>query len=116
MWIYTQINGELNHDGVFEGNGYSGKGEGRDNPEMEAAPSVGPIPKGLYHIADSRTSDRLGPIVMDLDPVGHNALGRTLFRIHGDNARHDASDGCIILGRATREAIATSPDKELTVI
>lgn len=116
MWTYSQRTGELDHDSVFEGLGYSGKGEGRNNPEMEAVASEGPIPAGLYSIANSRTSERLGPVVMNLDPIGHAALGRTLFRIHGDNARHDASDGCIILGRTIREAIANSQDKELLVV
>lgn len=116
MWTYSQKNGELDHDGVFEGLGYSGKGHGRNNPLTEDMPNVGPIPRGQYHIGDSRTSPGLGPVVMNLDPIDHNALGRTLFRIHGDNARHDASDGCVILGRAVREAIAASSDKDLLVI
>lgn len=120
MWTYRQRNaagdGELDHDGVFEATSYSGKDEGRNNPAMEGVPSVGPIPRGLYHIDAARDGGHLGPVVMNLDPVGHDALGRTLFRMHGDNARHDASDGCIILGRTIREAIDASPDRDLMVI
>ncbi len=53
---------------------------------------------------------------MNLDPVGHDALGRTDFRIHGDNVNHDASHGCIILGPLIRRAIADSADKVLEVV
>lgn len=115
-WTYRSSDGELLHDGVFVGTGYSGRGEARNNPDMEAVANEGPIPRGSYHIADARFSERLGPIVMNLDPVGHDALGRADFRIHGDNASHDASHGCIILGPSIRRLIADSPDKALEVV
>jgi len=116
MWTYRQSDGELLHDGAFVGTGYSGFGEGRNNGFLEWKPDVGPIPRGLYKIGPERVSERLGPIVMNLDPDGHAACMRTDFRIHGDNARHDASHGCVILGPLIRRAIADSPDKQLTVI
>jgi hypothetical protein len=54
---------------------------------------------------------------MNLDPVdGTNTFGRSLFRIHGDNARHDASEGCIILGPSIRKLIAASGDHDLEVM
>jgi hypothetical protein len=55
---------------------------------------------------------------MALTPVGHTALGRTHFLIHGDSVKNpgDASEGRIILDRKTREAIAKSNDTELVVI
>lgn len=116
MWTYRQSDGELLHDGEFVGTGYSGTGDGRNNPDMEGVPDVGPIPQGLYTIGPERVSQRLGPIVMNLEPVGHDALGRTALRIHGDNARHDASEGCVILGPPLRRQIADSADRELEVI
>lgn len=115
-WTYRQSDGELLHDGEFIGTGYSGAGDGRNNPEMEAVPNEGPIPRGNYRIDSARYSERLGPIVMNLDPVGHDACGRSDFRIHGDDARHDASHGCIILGPSIRRLIDVSPDKDLVVI
>lgn len=115
MWIYRQSDGELLHDDDFVGTGYSGAAEGRNNSILEAVEGVGPIPRGLYRIATARFSEHLGPIVMNLDPVGHTALGRTAFRIHGDNKTHTASHGCIILGPAIRRLIADSPDRDLTV-
>lgn len=115
MWTYRQSDGELLHDGEFIGTGYSGFGDGKNNPALEAVEDVGPIPRGHYRIAPARFSEHLGPIVMNLDPTG-DALGRSAFRIHGDNVIHNASHGCIILGPALRRAVSDSKDRELTVI
>jgi hypothetical protein len=117
MWTYAQRSGELLHDGRFEGTGYSGTGAGRNNPSFDHVASVGPIPAGRYHIGTAYNDPDLGPCVMHLDPKeGTETHGRSLFRIHGDNARHDASHGCIILGPAIRHLIAISTDRDLTVI
>ncbi len=118
MWSYAQSTGELLHDDVFEGTGYSGTGEGRNNPSMQDVHGIGPIPVGTYIIGAAYDDvGGLGPCVMHLDPAeGTNTFGRSLFRIHGDNARHDASHGCIILGPQIRKMIAVSSDKRLTVI
>lgn len=114
---YEQATGKLfSSGGSFLGQGYSGFGPGRNNPTEEAVPDIGPIPKGLYSIGSAHTQPILGPIVMNLLPVGHNALGRTLFRIHGDNATGDASHGCIVLARHIREAISSGTDKEIQVV
>lgn len=46
---------------------------------------------------------------MNLDPDdGNEMFGRSLFRMHGDNAamNHTASDGCIIMGLAVRLEVA----------
>ena len=115
-WIYRSSDGELNRDGEFTGTGYSGMGECRNRPDKEHIPMMGPIPKGRYEIGSARFSERLGPIVMNLTPIGHEACHRSLFRIHGDNKTHDASHGCIILGPALRRMIADSGDHALEVI
>lgn len=115
-WEYDQIDGALYHNGEFVGQGYSGTGEGRNNRSQEGVPNVGPIPRGKYKIGKARRHKSLGPLVMNLDPVGHDALGRSAFRIHGDNLRGDASEGCIILSRPIRKAVAESGDDELTVV
>lgn len=115
-WEYDQSSGELRHDGAFEGTGYSGTGDGRNNGALQHVQMIGPIPVGRYKIGQARDSDRLGPCVMNLDPLpGTETFGRSLFRIHGDNARHDASHGCIILGPSIRRLIARSADNELEV-
>lgn len=94
MWGYAQGDGELLHDGAFEGTGYSGTGAGRNAPEQQSVPNVGPIPQGRYRIGAHYDDPTLGPYVMHLDAEpGTNTFGRSLFRIHGDNARHDRQCG-----------------------
>jgi hypothetical protein len=116
-WFYDQSSGELRHNGEFEGTGYSGTGNGRNNPSAQDLPNTGPIPQGKYHIGPAYAHPHLGPCVMNLDPIeGTNTFGRSLFRIHGDNARHDASEGCIILGPSIRKLIAASGDHDLEVM
>lgn len=116
-WTYNQSDGTLTHNGVFEGTGYSGTGIGRNTPLADNIPNVGPIPAGTYNIGEAHADGALGPCVMNLTPdASTNTFGRTLFRIHGDNARHDASHGCIILGPAIRREIAASDDRVLVVV
>ena len=99
------------------GSGYSGCGEGLNNPAMESDPGIGPIPRGNWTIGTVYDDPHLGPCVMHLDPVGDPPYGRTLFRMHGDNASmdHTASHGCIIMARSIREAVSASSDTDLVV-
>jgi hypothetical protein len=53
---------------------------------------------------------------MDLTPLGHNANGRSDFRIHGDNSTHTASTGCIILPPHVRQQISASGDNVIDVV
>lgn len=115
MYSYSQRAGVLTWNGVFFGSGYSGFGEGRNNPAMQAVRNVGPIPQGRYSIGPEFDAPVQGPCVMRLSPVGHNALGRDGFLIHGDNATHDASTGCVIMPPEVRHAIANNGDHDLEV-
>lgn len=116
-WTYSQSSGELSQDGVFAGTGYSGAGIGRNNPAAQATPNTGPVPQGKYTIGAPYTSPQTGPITMMLTPEPEtNVFGRFAFRIHGDNASHTASHGCIILGPAIRKEIAASGDTQLEVL
>lgn len=117
QWTYSQTTGELAHDGQVEGTGYSGTGNGRNNPIMQTVENVGPIPQGTYQIGPAYDEvPGLGPCVMHLDPIdGTDTYGRSAFRIHGDNVRDDASHGCIILGPFMRHLIAASVDKVMVV-
>lgn len=115
MRSYSQSTGRLTQDGELIAVGYSGAGPGRDSPELQAVHNVGPIPQGKYSIGPEFDAPVQGPCVMRLTPVGHDALGRTGFMIHGDNAAHDASTGCIVLPPEARHEIAASPDRELEV-
>ena len=116
-WGYKQSSGQLSLKGKVEGDGYSGKGEGLNNPDKEDVRDVGPIPRGEWSIGDPYDDKKKGPIVLPLTPVGHDAHKRTGFLIHGDNKEMNksASNGCIILSKALREKIAKSGVKKLTV-
>ena len=116
-WTWDQSEGALYRAGRLVARGYSGrKGPHRNNPASEGERAKGPIPRGRYSIGAPRTSAKTGPFVMDLTPIGHDALGRSAFQIHGDNRAGDASSGCIILPRAVRETIAASGLKEIEVV
>jgi hypothetical protein len=119
-WTYEQSTGVLlNPDGEQIAVGYSGaKGPSLNNPEREHLRGSGPIPRGRYEIRPARTSRAVGPIALDLVPVGHTAHGRSALMIHGDN-RHmnrTASSGCIVLGRWARIRVSKSPDRQLNVV
>ncbi|MEX3954582.1 tlde1 domain-containing protein [Trinickia sp. EG282A] len=119
-WIYKQSTGELSRNGVIiTRNGYSGKGEGKNNPSLQAWRSVGPIPRGTYTIGSPRNSSHLGNYAMPLTPnTGTNTFGRDAFYIHGDSIRRPgtASEGCIILGPDIRARIWASGDRALQVV
>jgi hypothetical protein len=117
-WTYNQRTGTLTApDGQLTAtDGYSGAGQGRNNPAMESEANVGPIPRGIYQIRSARHSVHTGPVSMDLAPgTGTHTFGRSAFLIHGDNLTHTASHGCIILRREVREQINGSTDRELIV-
>lgn len=98
--------------------GYSGADLGKNNPAMQAARNVGPIPVGVWLIVGERDSPNTGPFTIALNPAeGTDTLGRADFRVHGDSISHpgEASHGCIILPRPVREKIWSSGDRNLTV-
>lgn len=108
-------------DGTFWGKGYSGHGQGVDNPSDEAIANVGPIPEGKWRILPPEDSGHTGPFTLPLSPLeGTNVMGRSDFRIHGDLigsvGLELASHGCIILARPIRERINGESDRTLNVI
>lgn len=118
MFQFDQKSGKWSLDGVVWAAGYSGNGAGLNNPAAEDQHMVGVIPRGKWKIGKWYDDPHLGPCVMHLDPDGFDPHGRSLFRIHGDNAKmnHSASDGCIILPRDIRERIAYSGISEVEVV
>jgi len=119
MWKWDQSAGELSRDGRFVSKGYSGNGRGKNNPAMQAAVAVGPIPAGAWRITERYNSKNVGPAALKLDPKpGTQTFGRSAFRIHGDSIRNPgtASHGCIILPRQVRDRIWASNDRDLTVV
>lgn len=119
MWLYSQSTGILWDDrGLQRAEGYSGHGKGKNTPKHEAIKNVGPIPRGLYVIGEPYDSANIGPHALPLYPSGHDCLGRTFFRIHGDSISNpgNASRGCVILNRREREFIHNSTDRIFKVI
>ncbi|KQX19328.1 MULTISPECIES: tlde1 domain-containing protein [unclassified Sphingomonas] len=119
MWKWDQSAGELYHDGKLISRGYAGRGRGKNNPAMQAAVAVGPIPRGRWKIGAPYDSKNTGPFTLMLDPEpGTNTLGRSAFRIHGDSIRDpgNASHGCIILPPQVRRQIWNSGDRALEVV
>lgn len=122
MNVYVQKSGNLYRDGSLVGNGYSGHEDGRNNPELQAMHSVGPIPRGRWRICGPpQDTAEHGPYVLRLEPVpGTNTFGRSGFLMHGDAValaqRGQASLGCIIQPRSVREGVWASGDYDLTVV
>lgn len=97
--------------------GYSGRDDGRNNPDMQDVHNIGPIPQGSYTIGPAYEDPEKGPIVMHLTPSPDNEMfGRSGFLMHGNNPENDASEGCIIMSPNVRKIVNASEDKMLQVI
>lgn len=120
MWTYAQKTGDLFRDGQHVATGYSGCDNGKNNPEMQAVPDVGPIPQGDWTIVGPPVNTAgHGPYVLTLEAVaGSNTFGRSGFLMHGDSIESPgcASHGCIIMPRVVREQVWNSNDRELEVV
>jgi len=127
---YSISTGELwkvdaSGNATFVSSGYSGKGNGLNNPYDQdiqgekGKADAGPIPAGTYTIGKMfDNTGKTGPGSMRLTPdAGNEMNGRSGFLIHGDNSKHNfsASEGCIILSRSTRDAISSSGITRLEV-
>jgi len=119
-WTYGQKNGGLLQDGKPVGTGYSGAGEGKNNPAMENVRNVGPIPCGDWTIigppVDTPTH---GPFALRLEPAAETeTFGRDGFLMHGDSIKSPgtASQGCIIMPLPVREQVWNSGDRDLKVV
>jgi hypothetical protein len=118
-WVWDQSQGLLFHNGEKVCSGYSGSDLGKNNPAMQSAVGIGPIPKGSWVMTGVYHSTQTGPFTIALSPQpGTQTFGRSAFRIHGDSLQHPglASHGCIILPRAIRELIWNSQDHSLDVV
>jgi len=86
-WTYSQKTGDLEQDGTHVATGYSGAGEGKNNPTLQNVHNVGPIPQGDWTITGPpvNTEDH-GPFVLRLNPVsGTETFSRSGFLMHGDS-------------------------------
>jgi hypothetical protein len=115
MLIYEQVTGRLVRSAVILAIGYSGNGEGLNNPDMQNVRNVGPCPVGLYTFGVPVDTDDHGPYFLALLPDPSNQMfGRSGMGMHGDEKEHPgehlASDGCLIFNRATRVTVYNSRD------
>lgn len=118
-YTYKISTGELSENGTYIAQGYSGYGEHKNNPDSTNLSDLGPIPAGIWIMGTSFDSPEHGPLCIHLSPeTGTETYGRSGFLIHGDSLKHpgEASKGCIILPRATRQEMFLSDDKILNVI
>lgn len=108
-WVYVIRTGRLYKKGQQIDTGYSGHGQGLNNPDWQDHIGVGPLPIGDYRVSMPHTpTDHLGPVALPLVPLKSNEMhGRSGFFMHGDNSamNHSASNGCLIFKRITREAV-----------
>lgn len=118
-WRYSQSSGWLSHDGENVIEGYSGAGDGKNNPAMQDVHNVGPIPVGTYVIGAPSDTKTHGPYVLHLTPdPGNEMFSRAGFLVHGDSVVNPgtASEGCIIVPRKVREQVWDSGDRTLVVV
>lgn len=123
MWRYRQSTGEMfDPSGTRAAVGYAGGNcgknpEGRNNPAMQNVKSIGPLPQGIYTFDEPILQSHLGPFAIPLIPDPANKMfGRSDFFCHGDTTPSgNASEGCIIMPRAIRNAMWDSPEHQIEV-
>lgn len=104
---YVQGTGRFEDaNGNLVGFGEAGQGAGLNNPDMQNAHNIGPLPVGFYKILAPYDHPKLGPITMNLEPFPENEMfGRKDFRIHGFAAKGPSSEGCICQHKDARQRI-----------
>lgn len=124
-WKYCQEEGTLwTPEGALAGKGFSGHDSGVNNPAMQRQANIGPIPQGVWEISGmDQGPSFMGPVAIEITPLPETVtFGRNGFYLHGDTTEdvvehtQHASHGCIVMPRATREAVLASPCKWLIVV
>lgn len=120
MWRYEQTTGNLyTPEGVHFSTGYAGAVGYKNNPRFQDIKYKGPLPCGLYFMAEIVEHTRLGPDAIRLEPGPENEMfGRSGFFIHGDDVINPGhgSDGCICAPRFARVRMWESPDHLIEVV
>ena len=118
MLTYSQSTGIMTRDGAFLAKGWSGNGDGKNNPDMQDVHDVGPLPRGLYSVGEWGMHD-VGPISAPLTQISGETFGRSAFYIHGPSlpAHYgQESKGCIVIPRPMRLLVQASGEKQLEVV
>jgi hypothetical protein len=124
QWVYAQSTGRMFHVTggvpVFLDAGYSGNGASENDPDAQAIPLHGPIPRGGYGIgAPEPFKTMANCLPLSPDP-GNQMNGRSGFLIHdgrfAGGPHGMTSEGCICLPEKSRLAIWASGDHRLLVV
>ncbi|CAM3967705.1 tlde1 domain-containing protein [Vibrio aerogenes] len=119
-WIYHQRLHTISRNAFKRSTAYSGRGQGKNNPDMQDVKNTGPIPKGRYTIVGPPFKHpHTGMYTLRLQPDSNNKMfGRNGFMIHGDSKAHpgQASEGCIVVPFYIRKEIWLSNDRQLEVV
>jgi hypothetical protein len=121
MWVFAQSTGRMWHvtnagKAMLEA-GYAGRGRGENNPDMQFAEDIGPLPGGRYRMQEPETWHNMS-LCFHLEPQPGTELGgRRDFLIHAGmrDGSHTASHGCIVLSFDARSKIAASDCRDLVV-
>src|SRR5208282_5209720 len=124
MWTFNNGTGDMFAPALTKiETGYAGGNcgknpEGKNNKAYQYTTNVGPLPTGWYTFGTPVEGTRLGRFAIPLTPDATNDMrGRGDFYCHGDtDPSGNASEGCIIMSRSTRNAIVNSGDNRLQVI
>ena len=105
---YDQVTGNITDEaGNLLATGWSGRGEGKNNPDMQSVHNEGPLPQGLYETGEwEHQHNGLGHDVVALHQIEGETYGRDGFFIHGPSVNPDnygeESKGCIVVPREGR--------------
>ena len=127
MLVYSQSSGvisvSIDNEGTEPGvvaTGWAGNHAGKNNPDMQDKPCVGPLPQGFYTICEwEENHGHLGPLVAFLKPdPGNEMFGRGDFFIHGPSGKNwgQESKGCIVVEHDEREAVKDTGETRLHVV
>lgn len=115
-FTYVQSTGQFKKGNEVLGTGYSGKGQARNNPAMQAQKD-GPIPQGRYWIAQRINDFKTGEPILVLHPEGGQAMNRIgeNFDIQADSQPPGNAPG-IVLPRDVRDRIQIGNLTKLEVV
>jgi hypothetical protein len=125
MWTFNSSTGDLFSPAQVKiETGYAGGNlgknpEGINNKAYQYTRLIGPLPVGWYTFGTAVEGTHLGPFAIPLTPDPENVMmGRSGFYLHADTIGHPrcASEGCVVMSRATRTLVDQSDDKRLQVI
>lgn len=112
LTLYARVDEGPNERQVYRCVGFAGRLWGRNNPDVDHARGVGPLPAGVYRVG-LEPHPRFRAPAFRLTPMQtNNMFGRSGFWIHGGTESH----GCIILPKIARLALETYGLQSLTVV